>query len=80
MRSWLDMINITSLLLRNLVTLFTPLSFSSSSTWSILVNRLNHAHAARRSPVVAVQEIVKDKKPTNSLVCFLKPSYDSDKY
>ncbi|KAF3498877.1 hypothetical protein DY000_02058373 [Brassica cretica] len=44
-----------------------PPSFLGS-TRSLPIRRLNHAHAARRSTVVAVQEIVKEKKPTNSLL------------
>ena len=46
-----------------------PPSSFLGSTRSLPIRRLNHAHAARRSPVVAVQEIVKEKKPTNPLVC-----------
>ncbi|RID49127.1 hypothetical protein BRARA_I05589 [Brassica rapa] len=45
-----------------------PPSSFLGSTRSLPIRRLNHAHAARRSPVVAVQEIIKEKKPTNPLL------------
>ncbi|KAJ4895147.1 hypothetical protein Rs2_21941 [Raphanus sativus] len=46
-----------------------PSSSFLGSTRSLPIRSLNHAHASRRSPVFAVQEVVKDKKkPTNSLL------------
>ncbi|KAH0917586.1 hypothetical protein HID58_025246 [Brassica napus] len=47
MRSWLDMIKITCLLFRNLVTLFTPLSCSfnqCTTTWWILTRKYSPIH------------------------------------
>ncbi|KAH0905397.1 hypothetical protein HID58_037224 [Brassica napus] len=53
------------------IRLAPPSSSFLGSTRPLTVpssRRLYHAHAARRSPVVGVQEVVKEKKVTNSLL------------